>query len=58
MKGSIRFFMGMLIALGAVGGIEHSASNSELFYGLLVALTGLAIAYSGTKAMNQNERKF
>lgn len=52
MKGSIRFFAGLLIVLGAVGGIE--GDNVTMLISTLIAASGLAIMYSGTRAMNRD----
>lgn len=54
MKGSIRFFLGMLIAFGAVGGIENSMNNSELLQATLVAFVGIALMYSGSNSMKED----
>lgn len=53
MKGSIRVFAGLLIALGAVGTLDFDPSSSVLVQGVL-ACVGLAIMYSGTCAMKEN----
>jgi hypothetical protein len=52
MKGSIRFFGGLLIVMGAVGGID--AGTGSLIIGTIIAASGLAIMYSGTRAMNRD----
>ena len=53
MTGSIRFFLGLLITAGAVGGIEHETAT--LLQGTLFAMVGLAIMYSGANAMKGNQ---
>lgn len=50
MKGSIRAGVGFLIAFGAVGGMEDPANS--LMLGLAIAAVGLALMYSGVRAMN------
>ena len=49
MRGSIRAFVGFLIAYGAVGGIE--TESASLLVGTMVAVAGLAIMASGVSAM-------
>lgn len=46
------FILGLLLALGGVGGIEHSLSDQALFGGLAVAALGLMIMYAGVLALN------
>ena len=50
MKGSIRAGIGFLIAFGAVGGMEDPANS--LLVGMAIAAVGLALMYSGVRAMN------
>lgn len=50
MKGSIRFFLGFLIAFGAVGNMDVDPSAS-IVTGLILSSIGLIIMYSGTTAM-------
>jgi hypothetical protein len=52
MKGSIRFFAGLLITAGAVGGIE--TETATLLQGTIVAAIGLVIMYSGANALREN----
>jgi hypothetical protein len=52
MRGSIRAFTGLLITMGAVGGIDN-ATDSQLLGCIAIALIGLAIMASGTAAMNK-----
>jgi hypothetical protein len=51
MKGSIRLIVGLLIVFGAVGGLETS---TNLVASVILAVAGLGLMYSGTKAMNEN----
>lgn len=50
MQGSIRFFVGLLVVLGAVGSIE-TAPDSQLLGHVLLAGLGLLVMYSGSKAI-------
>jgi hypothetical protein len=51
MTGSIRVFVGLLVVLGSVGGID-TATDSQLLILIPIALVGLAIMASGVRAMN------
>lgn len=48
MKGSIRLAVGFLITFGAVGGLD---TGGELLPCVILALSGLAIMFSGVTAM-------
>lgn len=50
MKGSIRFVLGLLITWIAAGSIDY-ADNGQLVILTGVALLGLAIMYSGARAL-------
>lgn len=50
MKGSIRFIGGLLVVMGAVGGIEF-ATDAQLIPLVATAMAGLLVMNSGTKAM-------
>jgi hypothetical protein len=54
MKGSIRFVAGLLLAVGAVGGIEFSVTDAEFLQSTALAVVGLAIMYSGVSALKEN----
>jgi hypothetical protein len=54
MKGSIRAFVGLLVVFGAAGGLD-TATDSDLYVSTLLAIAGLAIMYSGVRAMNSKE---
>jgi hypothetical protein len=41
------FIVGLLITFGAVGGIEHSVTDSELMSSMLIAIVGLLSMYAG-----------
>ena len=51
MKGSIRAFVGFFIVFGAVGSLDYDPSASVLV-SVSLAVLGLAIMYSGVRAMN------
>jgi hypothetical protein len=53
MVGSIRAFVGFMIAYGAVGTLECDPVASELTM-LAIALAGLAIMASGVSAMTRS----
>lgn len=50
MVGSIRTFGGLLLTLGAAGGLDNS---DNLLASLAIALVGIALLYSGVSAMNR-----
>jgi len=41
------FIVGLLITIGAVGGIENSVENSALLSSMVVAIVGLLVMYCG-----------
>ena len=51
MRGSIRTLFGLLLVMGAAGGID-TATNMQLLGCVAVALAGLGIMASGVSAMN------
>jgi hypothetical protein len=51
MRGSIRAFVGFLCVYGAVGSLDADPSASVLV-SVSLAVLGLAIMYSGVRAMN------
>ena len=55
MKGSIRMLVGFLVAAGAVGTLDIDPSASVLVQGL-IGLAGLAVCYSGVRAMKEQQR--
>lgn len=50
MRGSIRFFLGLLIVFGAVGTLEVNA-DANLLAQVILAATGLLIMKSGADAL-------
>ena len=51
MRGSIRALFGLLLTMGAAGGID-TATDAQLLGCIAIAAVGLAIAASGVSAMN------
>ena len=52
MKGSIRFILGLVLVLGAVGTMDADPSASVLVQSL-IAVAGLAVMASGTTALRK-----
>ena len=50
MRGSIRFIVGLVLVMGAAGGLDN-ATDSQLLPLLGIAALGLFSMYSATKAM-------
>jgi hypothetical protein len=55
MKGSIRFVLGLFITFGAVGGIE---TGENLLASVGLAILGLGLMYSGSRALNKERTIF
>jgi hypothetical protein len=55
MRGSIRSFFGLIITMGAVGGLENTMNSQVMQLVSLCALAavGLAIMASGVSAMRE-----
>jgi hypothetical protein len=53
MKGSIRFIVGLLITLGAVGTLDVNP-DANLLAQLAIAMVGCGIMYSGVRAMKSD----
>ena len=53
--GAIRLVTGLILVLGAVGGMEQQPEASLLAQSL-IAVVGLALMFSGTMAINRNTR--
>jgi len=53
MPGTIRMIVGFLTAMGAMGTLEVDPTASVMLQ-TLIALVGLAIAFSGVHALNRN----
>ncbi len=44
----ILFFLGLILTMFGVGGVENSLTNTELLSAVAVSILGLAIMYAGT----------
>ena len=53
MKGSIRFVVGLMLTFGAVGGMENG-TDAELPIQLAIAVVGLLVMYSGSRALKDS----
>lgn len=53
MKGTIRTLLGLLVVIGSAGGLD-TATDAQLPVVIVVAAIGLAIMYSGVRAMKGN----
>ena len=53
MTGSIRAFVGLVITMGAAGGID-TATDAQLLSCVAIAAVGLAIMASGVSAMQRS----
>lgn len=51
MRGSIRALFGLLLVIGAAGGID-TATDAQLLGCIAIAIAGLGIMASGVSAMN------
>lgn len=49
------FVVGLLLALGGVGGVEASVETGALVQSFAVACVGLCIMYCGVTALNVSE---
>ena len=54
MKGSIRVFLGLIITLGAAGGLD-TATDNQLVLVTSVARLGCLLMYSGVSAMKEQQ---
>ncbi len=46
-------FMGIILTAGGVGGIEHSATDTELLQSTAVSVLGLLLMWVSTLALRQ-----
>ena len=51
----IVFFLGLIVTMFGVGGVENSILDSELMLSVLVSAVGLAIMYCATLAMKVSD---
>ena len=49
MRGSIRMFLGLVVTMGAAGGLDN-ATNAQLLPCIAIAAVGLAVMMSGISA--------
>ena len=56
MKGSIRFFLGLLITAGAVGTFDVNPDASVIKQSLLAAI-GLSLMYWGSEAIRKQQQE-
>lgn len=54
-KAPVLLIAGILLALGGVGGVEHSLDNSQLLVSTGIAILGLLAMYAGTLLINSND---
>jgi len=52
MKGTIRLIVGLLLVMGAAGGLDN-ATDAQILPLMGIAILGLFSMYSATKAMNR-----
>lgn len=51
----VLFFLGLILALGGVGGVEQSLDTTTMIQSTVIAIVGLAIMYCGVTALNVSE---
>ena len=47
------FIVGLLMTMGAVGGIEVSVTNEDLMSSMVIAIVGLLTMFCGTLGLNR-----
>ena len=47
------FIVGMLMTMGAVGGIEVSETNTDMMSSMVIAIVGLLTMFCGTLGLNR-----
>jgi hypothetical protein len=54
MRGSIRMIVGLVVVMGAVGGLDNTLDSqvAQLISCMALAVAGLGLMYSGVSAMN------
>jgi hypothetical protein len=54
MRGSIRMIVGLVVVMGAVGGLDNTLDSqvTQLISCMALAVGGLGLMYSGVSAMN------
>ena len=51
MRGSIRALVGLVVVMGAAGGLD-TATDAQLLGCVAIAIAGLGVMFSGVSAMN------
>ena len=51
----ILFFVGLIVTMFGVGGVENSIADSELLLSVLVSAVGLGIMYCATQALKVSD---
>ena len=47
------FALGLLLTLGAAGGIEHSQTDLQLIYSMITAAVGISLLAIGTQLIKE-----
>jgi len=47
------FIVGLLMTMGAVGGIEQSVTNEDMMSSMVIAIVGLLTMYAGTLGLRR-----
>ncbi len=55
-KGMMFFMIGLILAMGGVGGVETSLDTWALFQGTVIAFVGIALMAVGVSYVNDAER--
>lgn len=56
--GAVLVFVGLLLTLGGVGGVENSLDDSTLLSATIVSLVGLVLMGLGTCYINENTNRY
>ena len=56
MKGFAFYFVGLIVTMSAVGGIETSTTTLALIKCCIISLVGIALMLIGVSYVKQNER--
>jgi hypothetical protein len=52
---AVMAFLGLILTMLGVGGVEHSVATTELVQSLAVSVLGLALMATATAALNHSE---
>jgi len=47
--------MGLLLAIGGTGGVEHSVTDIEMLQSMAVAVTGALVMWAGTLGLRNSK---